>query len=134
MSIPKSSLQPCLDCKKRFEPQDLIPIVAIRELVVDEIRQDHPGCSGESKICRADLNKYRSRYVHSLLVSEKGELTSLEKEVLTSMHDHELLAKNVDGAVEGEWTLGERLADRIATFGGSWWFLIAFGSFVLLWI
>jgi uncharacterized membrane protein len=68
------------------------------------------------------------------LESEKGELTSLENEVLTSLRDHETLSKNVDTEFEGEWTLGERLADRIATFGGSWIFLILFGLFLIIWI
>jgi uncharacterized membrane protein len=85
-------------------------------------------------ICRPDLNRYRGEYVHSLLESEKGELTSLENEVLTSLRDHETLSKNVDTEFEGEWTLGERLADRIATFGGSWIFLILFGLFLMVWI
>ena len=31
-------------------------------------------------------------------------------------------------------TLGEALADRIATFGGSWRFIIVFGSVLLVWI
>ena len=35
---------------------------------------------------------------------------------------------------ERKWTLGERLADRIAEFGGSWTFLICFGVFMLIWI
>jgi uncharacterized membrane protein len=80
------------------------------------------------------LNRYRGQYVHSLLESEKGELTSLENEVLTSLHDHETLSKNVDTEVEREWTLGERLADRIAAFGGSWTFLVLFGAFLAVWI
>ena len=80
------------------------------------------------------MNRYRGQYVHSLLESEKGELTSLENEVLTSLRDHETLSKNVDTEFEGEWTLGERLADRIATFGGSWTFLIVFGFFLAVWI
>jgi uncharacterized membrane protein len=35
---------------------------------------------------------------------------------------------------EREWSFGERMVDRIATFGGSWVFLICFGLFVMLWI
>jgi uncharacterized membrane protein len=68
------------------------------------------------------------------LESEKGELTSLENEVLTSLRNHETLSKNIDTEFEGEWTFGERLADRIATFGGSWIFLILFGLFLVVWI
>jgi len=72
--------------------------------------------------------------VQSLLESEKREVTSLEEEVLTSLRKHELLATNVDAEFEKEWTFGERLADRIASFGGSWTFLIFFGAFITLWI
>lgn len=124
----------CLDCRKQFGPRDLIPLSAVRDAIIEEIKLEHPECTVDSTICGPDLNKYRSRFVHSLLESEKGELTLLEKEVLSSMRDHELLAKNVDSEFEGEWTLGERLADRIASFGGSWSFLIVFALFVLSWI
>ncbi len=33
-----------------------------------------------------------------------------------------------------QWTFGERLADKIASFGGSWKFLISFGIFLMLWV
>ncbi|MCB0445112.1 MAG: DUF1003 domain-containing protein, partial [Gelidibacter sp.] len=31
-------------------------------------------------------------------------------------------------------TLGQRVADKVATFGGSWTFIISFGVFLILWI
>jgi uncharacterized membrane protein len=124
----------CGICGKTFSLRDLVPGTALRDVVAQQILHDYPDWSQEKFICRPDLNRYRGEYVHSLLESEKGELTSLENEVLTSLRNHETLAKNVDSEFEGEWTLGERLADRIATFGGSWIFLILFGLFLLVWI
>jgi uncharacterized membrane protein len=124
----------CAICQQSFAARDLVPGASVRESVVQEIKREHSDWSAESVICRPDLNKFRTRYVHSLLESEKGELTSLEHEVVESMRDHELLAKNVDSESEGKWTFGERLADRIASFGGSWAFMMAFGAFVALWI
>jgi uncharacterized membrane protein len=124
----------CGICGKTFPLRDLVPGTALRDVVAQQILHDYPDWSQEKFICRPDLNRYRGEYVHSLLESEKGELTSLENEVLTSLRNHETLAKNVDSEFEGEWTLGERLADRIATFGGSWIFLILFGFFLLVWI
>jgi len=124
----------CGICGKTFALRDLIPGIALRDAVAQQILHEHPDWSQEKSICRPDLNRYRGQYVHSLLESEKGELTSLENEVLTSLRDHETLSKNVDTEFEGEWTLGERLADRIATFGGSWTFLIVFGFFLAVWI
>lgn len=81
-----------------------------------------------------DLTRYRMQYVHSLLSLEKGEVTDLEVEVIHSMHQHELITKNVETELEQKWTLGERLADKVATFGGSWVFLICFAIFLGLWI
>jgi len=124
----------CAICRKIFSHRDLIPGAAIRDVIEKEIVLDYPDWSAESFICRPDLAKYRSKYVHSLLESEKGELSSLECEVLHSIREHELLAKNVDVEFEQKWSLGEKLADKIATFGGSWTFLICFGAFLALWI
>ncbi len=124
----------CAVCGKIFRNQDLIPGEAVRDAVAKEIALDHPDWSRESFICRPDLMLYRSKYVHFLLESEKGEITTLEQEVLQSIQQHELLAKNVDMEFEQKWSFGERLADRIATFGGSWSFLICFGVFLVLWI
>jgi uncharacterized membrane protein len=126
--------RPCEVCGKVFPIRDLVPGGAVRDVVAAEIRKDFPGWSPEKFICRPDLNRFRSRYVHSLLESEKGELTSLEHEVLQSLREHEVLAKDTDSEFEENWTLGERLADRIASFGGSWTFLICFGAFLALWI
>jgi uncharacterized membrane protein len=130
----KSDWHACAVCKKTFPIRDLVPGAAVRDVVAKEISCDHSGWSPESFICRPDLMKYRTKYVHSLLESEKGELTTLEQEVLHSIQEHELLAKNVDAEFEQKWSLGQRLADRIATFGGSWVFLICFGAFLALWI
>jgi len=124
----------CIVCGKSFPIRDLVPGEAVRDVVSKIIIQDFSDWSPDRYICRPDLMKYRSRYVHSLLESEKGELTALESEVLDSIREHDLLSKNVDAEFEQKWTFGERLADRIATFGGSWAFLICFGAFLALWI
>lgn len=124
----------CEVCGKTFPVRDLVPGGAVRDVISKEIGKEFPGWSAEKFICRPDLNRFRSSYVHSLLESEKGELTSLEHEVLQSIQEHELLAKDTESEFEEKWTLGERLADRIATFGGSWTFLILFGAFLALWI
>jgi len=124
----------CAVCGNTFPNRDLVPGAAVRDPIAKEIIRDHPDWSPESFICRPDLAKYRTMYVHSLLESEKGELTTLEQDVLDSIQDQELLAKNVEAEFDQKWSFGERLADRIATFGGSWAFLILFGAFIALWI
>ncbi len=126
--------KPCAICGKSIAVRNLVPGIAVQDAVTEAILQEHPAWSRDQFICRPDLNRYRSQYVHNLLASEKGELTSLEAEVLASLRDHDTLSKNITNEFEGEWTLGERLADRIAGFGGSWMFLISFALFLAFWI
>ncbi len=124
----------CTVCGAPFLPRDVVAAALVREAVAELIRRDHPEWGPDSAICRADLAAYRSRYVHALLESEKGELTSLEREVLRSLAEQQVLSMNVDAEFEQKWTLGERLADRIAELGGSWRFVTGFGVFIALWI
>ncbi|MFV5502139.1 DUF1003 domain-containing protein [Acinetobacter sp. 226] len=130
----KNENHSCLVCGKRFPLKNLTPMGTVRKVITEEIAKDLPDWTPQDYICQTDLTRYRMQYVHSLLSSEKGELTDLEFEVIHSMHEHELITKNVETALEQKWTLSERLADKIATFGGSWVFLICFAIFLGLWI
>lgn len=73
-------------------------------------------------------------YVEELMEKDKGELTRMEKEVLHSIQESELLSKNVDTDYARQLSFGEKLADKIADFGGSWKFVIAFLVFLLVWV
>ncbi len=124
----------CAVCGKSFAPRDVLPGGTIRSTVSDLIAREVPGWSPDSFICRMDLAHFRGQYVHGILESEKGDLTHLEQDVLQSLRDHEILTTNIESEFEQKWTLGERLADRVASFGGSWVFLSVFGAFLVLWI
>lgn len=124
----------CAICGLGFERRQLVSGAVVRPSVADTIRLDHPDWSSDQFICEPDLTVYRGRYVHSLLMSERGELTSLDHEVIASLREHELLSANVDAEFEREWTPGERLSDRLASFGGSWAFMLWFGAAITLWV
>jgi uncharacterized membrane protein len=85
-------------------------------------------------ICMDDLQQFQHLYVESLLEEEKGELTELDKEVIEGLRKHEILSANPDIDFEKNLTLGQRLADNIADFGGSWKFIIIFGVFIFSWM
>jgi flavorubredoxin len=68
----------CVICGKTFPTREVMAGTLVREPVAQTILHDHPGWSSENYICWTDLARYRAKYVHSLLESEKGELTFLE--------------------------------------------------------
>jgi uncharacterized membrane protein len=112
----------------------LSPGILVRPVVAELIRKEIGNWSEEGWICMDDLQKFRHQYVQSLLKSEKGELTSLEEEVLESLRQQEILSRNPEEELQSGLTLGQRLADRIAALGGSWTFIILFGSVLFFWI
>lgn len=124
----------CAVCKKMFPAHGVTSGEMIRDEIAAEIRAIVPDWSPDKFICGPDLTMVRSKYVQSLLQSEKGELTSLEQQVLRSLRKQAVLSMDVEAEFEQDWSLGERLADKIASFGGSWTFLICFGIFLAVWI
>jgi Predicted membrane protein len=134
MSRNLSGLRVCSVCGGNFQERSVIPAAAVSDNVAKEILQDHQTWLPEGFVCRGDLNKYRSRYVHSLLLSEKGDVTALEEEIVNCLRDHDILSKHVEATFDQQWSFGERLADKIATFGGSWTFLVCFGVFLVIWV
>ncbi|MEJ2362079.1 MAG: DUF1003 domain-containing protein [Gammaproteobacteria bacterium] len=129
-----SATKTCAICGKTFTAHHIVSGELVRKEIADEILKTHPDWSAEKYICRPDLAEFRDKYVHNLLESEKGELSSLEQDVIRSMRQHELLSTDVETQFEQKWSFGERLADKIAKFGGSWTFLICFGLFLFVWI
>lgn len=134
MTTTAQETRTCDICDKSFAARLLVPASAVNDQVAREIVRAHPAWSQESHICREDLNRFRAKYVHALLATEKGEVSALEQEIVHSLRDHDILSRNVEEEFEQNWTFGERLADKIASFGGSWKFLILFGVFLALWI
>jgi len=124
----------CQICKEHGTSDDMILGGAIREPIVEEIKKAHPDWTDDGYICRRDLDEFRAQYVQDSLKSEKGELSELDRAVLKSMREQETLAKDVDKDFDSNLTFGQRLADKVAEFGGSWKFIIMFSVFLVLWI
>ena len=53
---------------------------------------------------------------------------------LDALKNKNLITEKLGDDDEPPLTFGQRMADRIATFGGSWKFIISFGAFLLIWI
>ena len=120
--------------KKVIPFHDAIRIDSVRDSILDLIKLDQPDFDVNGYISIHELNKLRETHIKELLETDKGELTKLDSEVLESLIKHDLLSENVDEEFEETTTAGERLADKIAEFGGSWKFIIFFGCFIFIWI
>jgi uncharacterized membrane protein len=106
----------------------------LREGIFNFIKADYPDFNNECTITLDELNHYRRLYLTSLIKQEKGELDVIDRDVMDAIKNNSVLSENIEDEIEGRLTLGQKLADKIAMFGGSWTFIITFFSFILAWI
>ena len=119
---------------KEFPIAEKVSANTIRHSVLDLIIKDKPEFTHESHIASSELNLYREKAVSEYLVKEVGELSDLEKTVLTSINSNTTITDKLEGDEGMKLTFGQKIADKVATFGGSWTFIILFGVFICIWI
>ena len=124
----------CHTSKQEVKLSDSVKVRDIRDDIVKLIRRDFPDIDGESCISLSELNRYRRLYLSSLITQETGELNELDQEVIEAMTQNRLLSENPEEKMDESITTGQRIADRIAAFGGSWTFIIIFGLFLFVWM
>jgi uncharacterized membrane protein len=134
--MPRKQLETvtCQVCNKQKKMSEVIPAELVSEPVVEIIRKTYPDWSSRGFICISDLNNFRAKYVKEIIESEKGEFSDLEKQVLESIQDEEILAENINLQFEKGLTPGQRLSDKLSGFAGSWHFIIGFIVVLVIWI
>ncbi len=120
--------------KKMISKGEAIKGQEIREGVFKLIQTEFPDFSADSVISLQELNYYRRLYLTKLVEQEKGELALIDLDVMQAIRDNSILSENIQEGPDSQISRGEKLADKIAFFGGSWTFIILFFSFLLLWI
>jgi len=72
--------------------------------------------------------------VNNLLKSESEKLTKLQQIVQFAIDEEKLIVENLLHQPEEVLSLGQRISDRVASFGGSWKFIISFSVILAIWI
>jgi uncharacterized membrane protein len=119
----------------RVKMSEVLPVELVRRSTIKAIQEKIPDLPLEgSFICTNDLNRFRKDYIEDVLEEERGTLTRLEQEFVESLAERELLSKDINIEFERDLTFGERQADKVAEFGGSWRFILGFSAGVVVWI
>src|SRR5262245_19486861 len=134
--MSRSSTPPvqCPICREPRRPREIIHGDLVSEPLCKVIQGAHPEWSDQNVVCLSCLNRFRARYVANALETQMGELSSLDEEVVKSLREQELVSENLNVESDSQMTLGERVADRVAGFGGSWRFILSFGAVLIGWI
>jgi uncharacterized membrane protein len=74
----------------------------------------------------------KNNYQH-LLDIENEQLLKLNKIVLEAVEEEKLITRKIEEK-DTNLPFSSRLADKVATFGGSWRFIVSFGFGLVVWI
>ncbi len=81
------------------------------------------------------MEKSSLKYIKQLMDTEDRQISKLHEIVSQSLQEESLLTKRLKEEKDQEGAnFGAKLADKVASFGGSWKFIIIFGTLLLLWI
>jgi uncharacterized membrane protein len=124
----------CQICNRQKNMKEMVPAAVVREPLIDAIQKRCPTWALTGFICKDDLNRFRALYVQEVLEKAKGDISTLEQQVMKSLEEHDLLSKNVNIEFEQKLSFGERISDRLSRFAGSWTFILGFIAVLFLWI
>ncbi|MFH0894876.1 MAG: DUF1003 domain-containing protein [Bacteroidota bacterium] len=119
---------------KEFPVEEKLTGYNIRKAIFNLIQTDHPDFSEQHSLSVSELNSYHDKYTAAFLLREAGDITQLEQNVIDSIMNQTLISENADRDESTNYTIGQKIADSVASFGGSWKFIILFGIFILIWI
>ncbi|MCB1112409.1 MAG: DUF1003 domain-containing protein [Chlamydiales bacterium] len=132
--MKSKSQKKCEICGKEFRARDVYPISLIRNSVQLVLHEQFPDADEQGFLCFPDLRMIHAEYSEDLIEKEKGALSALEREVVESLKDQDILTENINEEYAEQLTLGEKLADKVAEFGGSWFFISFFGIVLVGWM
>lgn len=112
---------------------DRIAAKSIRNPILTLIQNEYPDFDESKFLSISELNMFREKYISNYLIVEIGELSNFEAKVIGSLNEDKSLVNTVEDEI-GVRTVGQKVADQVAAFGGSWKFIILFGVFIFLWI
>src|SRR6185436_3728094 len=80
------------------------------------------------------MKNYLPDFVKKRFNVSLEDLPEVEHRIVQHLGERRHISRDINLEFEKKLTLGQRLADRVAAFGGSWTFIIIFGAILLFWV
>jgi len=124
----------CSLCNTIVDARTLVNPNNLETNIVEMIRRERPDWEGKRGVCSTCREQYRAKKFLGYLEDEYTKISEMEKSLVTQIARRGRVSKLVNQEFESQLTFGERVADRVAQFGGSWSFIIIFGSILVVWM
>ncbi len=124
----------CIVDQQRYDLVDGMQLSELEPQLQAAITTDYPRAHAHSFICSEHLVHYRLAKMDKMITNDYLENDKVNQ------HLSKILAKNsyqvvdVHDELENSLTLGQRVADGVARFGGSWAFIGSFIAVMIVWM
>lgn len=134
--IVKNDMQKveCFITHKFVDENKAIKGADIRRLVFAYIQDSYPDFTDQSYISYLEFDKIRKSYLLHIVAMEEDDISLAQQQVVDAITGNKIMSEDVEPMIENQLTVGQRAADNIAEFGGSWKFIISFFSILIAWI
>jgi uncharacterized membrane protein len=119
---------------QQFPSEQRILGASIRQPIFKLIKKEYPSFSKDKYIAASELTRFKETYISEFLKDESGQLSQLDQQVINSFKENKVISASLDGDDKESVSVGDRVADKVAEFGGSWTFIISFILFLIVWI
>ena len=117
-----------------FPISEKVPAKTIRPSIFNVIQKENPQFTRESSLSKSELKNYRKKAISNYIAKENGVLSESENTVLSSLVDNQTITDKIETEESQVLSVGQRVADKVAAFGGSWKFIIFFLVFIVIWV
>lgn len=116
--------------------QDYVHLKTIDTDIRSFILQKNKKLTIESQIPFITFMNYHFEYIKEKIIQDQNETKKINQEMLEQLKNKQIISQNLNTTINQKATLGQKSADAIAKFGGSWPFIFLFvvilGSWILL--
>ena len=120
---------------QKYASNTEIKPIFIKKELQEIIKQKNPTWQNTDGVSPEGLNIIRNEYILQILKQEKEEIIVLDKKLLDAVAKYERKATiPIKDDDDQNSTFGQRIADKVAAFGGSWTFIIIFMLIIFVWI
>ncbi|EMF0127764.1 DUF1003 domain-containing protein [Enterococcus hirae] len=116
--------------------QDYVHLKTIDTDIRSFILQKNKKLTIESQIPFITFMNYHFEYIKEKIIQDQNETKKINQEMLEQLKNKQIISQNLDTTINQKATFGQKSADAIAKFGGSWPFIFLFvvilGSWILL--
>lgn len=132
MSIEKNKI--CVICGQHFSASEGLFLRDLNDRLKQQIMAETDFAKNSSFICLKDLQHVRIKNMQAVIDQDLDVDQRMNSELQKELSKDTYVIRNLNETVNGQLTRGQKMADAVAKFGGSWGFIITFCIVLVVWM